>query len=102
MSEWDAIMAEAERLERELRRQDVDLNEAEKATTHFVLGGYDEEEMAHYLRTLASSAPARSQQSGAVYRGLLAAWQGWHTELAGQDKARAWGWAVRLARAHEG
>lgn len=101
MTTWDTIMAEAERLERELRRQAVDLNEAEKVMTHFVLGEYNEEEMAHYLRTLVSSAPVRSHQSGGIYRGLLAVWQGWHTELAGRDKARAWGWAVRLTRVSE-
>jgi hypothetical protein len=98
VSNWDVIMAEAEQLARDLRKRTIDLAEAEKAGDYFVDHEYDDTKMEHYLRLLASNPPIRSQQSQQHYRGIRDIWLGWRTDLTGRDKARAWGWGVRLAK----
>jgi hypothetical protein len=99
MIDWEPIVAEGEKVARQLLRLQVDLSEAEKAGDYFIGHGYVEAEMAHYLRLLASNPPARSQRSKAHYEGIRDIWDGWRTTLHGADKARAWGWGVRLAKA---
>jgi hypothetical protein len=98
MSDWDQIMVEAERLARDLRQRTIDLAEAEKAGDYFVGHEYDNEKMEHYLKLLASNPPIRSRRSQRHYQGIRDIWLGWRTSLKGRDKARAWGWGVRLAK----
>ncbi|GIW89776.1 MAG: hypothetical protein KatS3mg109_0208 [Pirellulaceae bacterium] len=101
MSDWDVIMQEAERVAGELRRLAVDLAEAEKVGDYFIGHGYNEEQMKRYLELLATNPPVRSRRSQGHYRNLRDIWQRWRTSLAGVDKARAWGWGVRLAKAEK-
>lgn len=98
MSEWDTIMQEAERVAGELRRLAVDLAEAEKVGDYFIGHDYDEAQMARYLELLATNPPVRSRRSQGHYRNLHEIWRRWRTSLEQIDKARAWGWGVRLAK----
>ena len=100
MSSWDAVMKEAKRLENMLRRAEVDLNEAEKALGYYLFKGYDEEAMARYLKEMASNPPPRSRRTQNYYRELSRIWQEWSKQcpLQGADKARAWGWGIRMAK----
>lgn len=98
MSDWDSIMAEAGRVAGELRRLAVDLAEAEKIGDYFIGHNYKEGQMTRYLELLATNPPVRSRRSQRHYQGLREIWQRWRTELRGPDKARAWGWGVRLAK----
>lgn len=99
MSDWNQIMADAERLARELRQKTVDLAEAEKAGDYFADHDYQDAPMRAYLDLLAKNPPIRSRRSQKHYQGIRDIWVGWRTSLTGKDKARAWGWAVRLAKA---
>lgn len=95
---WDKIIEEAEKLEPKFLRQEVDLSEAEKAGDFFINHAYNENDMARYLETLATKPPERSKKSKRHYRNIRNIWQGWRTSLKDKDKARAWGWGVRLAK----
>ena len=59
---------------------------------------YKEEAVRHYLKVLAENPPVRSRRSAPDYRNIRRIWAEWQTELTGQDKARAWGWGVRLTK----
>jgi len=98
MSDWDTIMAEAGRVAGELRRLAVDLAEAEKIGDYYIGHGYNEAQMARYLELLATNPPVRSKRSQRHYQSLREIWQRWRPGLQGADKARAWGWGVRLAK----
>ena len=98
MNDWERIVSEAEGVARQLRQDAVDLGEAEKAGNYFVDHSCNEEQMKRYLTLLAQNPPQRSKKSIHHYRNLHKIWLGWQTNLTGQDKARAWGWGVRLAR----
>ena len=98
MNDWDLIADEAEGVARRLRQDAVDLSEAEKAGDYFTSQLYSEEKMRHYLMLLAQNPPVRSKRSIHHYRNLQKIWKSWHTTLTGQNKARAWGWGVRLAK----
>lgn len=99
MSDWDLIMVEAERLARDLRQHGVDLSEAEKAGDYFISQDYDDGKMARYLDLLVTHPPVRSKRSLRHYQGIRTIWRGWRPRLEREDKARAWGWGVRLAKA---
>ncbi len=98
MSDWDSIMAEATRVANDLRRLAVDLAEAEKIGDYFINHGYRDDLMARYLELLATNPPIRSKRSQRHYQNLRDIWQRWRPGLKGADKARAWGWGVRLAK----
>lgn len=101
MSNWDRISIEAETVAQALQRAEVDLAEAEKAGDYFVDHKCDEGQMIRYLNLLAQNPPIRSKRSLRHYRNIRDIWTKWRTSLGGQDKARAWGWAVRLAKAEK-
>ncbi len=98
MNRWDQIAEEAEVIARQLRQGAVDLAEAEKAGDYFFTHDCNEEQIKRYLQLLAQNPPVRSKRSIHHYRNLKKIWAGWRTTLAGEDKARAWGWGVRLAK----
>jgi hypothetical protein len=54
--------------------------------------------MQRYLELLAANPPVRSKRSTHHYRAIYKIWSTWRTGLSGADKARAWGWGVRLAK----
>lgn len=95
---WDEIIAEAEKLEYRFLRQEVDLSEAEKAGDFFMSNGYNESKMGQYLKILATNPPERSKKSKAYYRNMYNIWRSWQTDLEDKNKARAWGWGIRLAK----
>lgn len=98
MSDWESIMAEAGRIAGELRQRAVDLAEAEKVGDYFISHSYKEDQITRYLELLATNPPVRSRRSQRHYQSLRDIWQRWRTGLKGPDKARAWGWGVRLAK----
>jgi hypothetical protein len=103
MPKWDAIMDAAKRLENQLRRADVDLNEAQKALGYYLLKGCDDTAMERYLKDMATNPPPRSRRTQGYYRELHRIWQQWSAQckqqgLQGLDKARAWGWGIRMAK----
>ncbi len=100
MPNWDAIMEEAKRLERLLRRADIDLNEAEKALGYYLFKGCDDQAIERYLKAMANNPPPRSRRTQGYYRELYRIWQEWgrQCKLSGIDKARAWGWGIRIAK----
>ena len=98
MSDWDLIMIEAEKIARQLRQQATDLNEAQKIGDYYMKNDYDEDKMSRYLTVLAKNPPIRSKRSQRHYRNIRDIWERWRSHLSGQDKARAWGWAIRLAK----
>jgi len=102
MNHWDTILDEAERLAMQLHRLEVDLAEAEKAGDYYVIQGYDDTAMSRYLKLMAERPPLRSRRSQRHFRNLWTIWRGWQTTLQGQDKARAWGWGVRMAKIRRG
>jgi hypothetical protein len=97
--DWDLLMKEAEDMAGRLKQMGVDLNEAEKVLTYYLYKGCDERAMSRYLELMATNPPLRSKKTQIHYRGVRSLWMSWRTGLRGLDKARAWGWAVRLARA---
>ncbi|GIV09250.1 MAG: hypothetical protein KatS3mg019_1341 [Fimbriimonadales bacterium] len=100
MKNCEAIMKEAKRLENLLSRADIDLNEAEKALGYYIFKDYDDAAMERYLKEMATNPPPRSRRTQGYYRELSRVWQQWSVQcsLSGQDKARAWGWGIRMAR----
>lgn len=103
MPNWDAIMKEAKRLENLLRRSDVDLNEAEKALGYYIFKGYDDAAMERYLKEMATNPPLRSNRTQGYYKELSRVWQQWSAQcaLSGIDKARAWGWGIRMTKGEQ-
>lgn len=99
MPNWDAILNEAERLAESLLKQNVDLSEAEKLLHYFVYKGCDSTAISKYLSEMSENPPPRSRRSQMYFSGLKRIWEGWKTDLGPEDKARAWGWAVRQVRA---
>jgi len=99
MADWETIMAEAERLATQFRRLGVDLAEAEKVGDYYVYKGHDEEAMLHYLEMMAKNPPPRSRRSQRHFKNLWDIWRSWQPSLSRLDKARAWGWGVRIAKA---
>jgi len=100
MPNWDAIMKEAKRLEQLLRRADIDFNETEKALGYYLFKGCDDQAIERYLKEMANNPPPRSRRTQGYYRELHRIWQEWgkKCELSGIDKARAWGWGIKMAR----
>lgn len=99
MKDWNRIALESEGLARQLRQNNVDLAEAEKAGDYFIDHDYSEKQMQRYLTLLAEDPPVRSKRSKQHYNNIRKIWLGWRTALIGADKACAWGWGVRLAKA---
>jgi hypothetical protein len=99
MSDWDIILGEAERLAIQFRRLGVDLSEAEKVGDYYIHKNYSDKAMGRYLELMAKSPPPRSRRSQGHFKNLWDIWRTWDTNLAGKDKARAWGWGVRIAKA---
>jgi hypothetical protein len=102
MTDWDAILNEAERLAMQFRRLEVDLSEAEKVGDYYVYKGCDDDAMARYLELIAKSPPPRSRRSQRHFKNLWDIWRNWHPSLSTPDKARAWGWGVRIAKVRRG
>ncbi len=108
MVDWDAINREAERLADELSQADTELDkakklldEAEKLKDYFLFKNCDEFAVRKYLDTMATNPPPRSRQTPRCYQTLRDIWNRWNTSLTGIDKARAWGLAVRIAKARK-
>ena len=99
MSDWDAILDEAERLARQFRQRQMDLSEAEKVGDYYVHKEYSDEAMARYLELMARNPPPRSRRSQRHFKNLWDIWRTWYPNLVGKDKARSWGWGVRMAKA---
>lgn len=102
MPDWDRILDESQWLAREFRRRRVDLSEAKKAGDYYASKSYDDKAMGRYLKHMADRPPPRSRRSQPHFENLNQIWQAWHTTLKGRDKARAWGWGIREARALKG
>jgi len=99
MTDWEAIMREAERLAAQFRRLGVDLAEAEKVGDYYVYKGCDDQAMLRYLEMMAEDPPPRSRRSQRHFKNLGDIWRSWQPSLSKLDKARAWGWGVRIAKA---
>ena len=100
MPNWNAVMEEAKRLERLLRRAEIDFNEAEKSLGYYLFKGYDDQAIERYLKEMADNPPPRSRRTQGYYEELYRIWQEWgrQCKLSGIDKARAWGWGIKMAR----
>lgn len=98
MVDWDTINQEAERLAKLLQRAGTDLGEAEKLKDYYLFKDCDEEAVKRYLDTMADNPPPRSKRTQGYYQQLRSAWNQWNTPLKGIDKARAWGFAVKIAK----
>lgn len=99
MIDWDGICREGERLANDFVRQQVDLSEAQKVGDYFRFKHWDEAAVVRYLDEMATNPPLRSRRSQTHYKNIRSIWNGWRTELKGPDKARAWGIAIRTAKA---
>lgn len=102
MTDWEKIIAEAEQVADRLLRQNVDLAEAEKLLEYFVKHECRSEAVSKYLVAMSQNPPPRSRRSQSHYRSLREIWEQWRTSLKYEDKARAWGWAVRNAKVKRG
>lgn len=107
MTDWEQIIGEAQPLavafQAQLRNEqandrDAGFNEAQKALNYYLSHHYDESAFNAYLNALVERTPARTRRSLPYYRAIRTLWRSWQTALTGQDKARAWGWAIRLAK----
>src|SRR4051812_17459503 len=102
----DALMEEARRVALELARAGVGqpgrdrkpggLTAAKQAADYFRSQNCDEGAMRHYLDTLADDPPLRSQKTQSYHQTVRDVWSGLSPALVGMDRARAWGWAIRL------
>lgn len=99
MTNWDQILQEADRIANQLLQRKVDLAEAEKLLAYFVHRDCDTEDVTDYLNEMSRNPPPRSRRSRDHFQNLKAIWDTWQTKLEYEDKARAWGWAVRKAKA---
>lgn len=102
MRDWEAIMLEAKRLARLLSRAaHFDPNEAEKALGYYVYKRFDDSLMGKYLKEMSTNPPPRSNQTIDYYKDLEFVWRQWNAQctLSGQDKASAFMWGIRIARA---
>ncbi|RDV83580.1 hypothetical protein [Ammonifex thiophilus] len=97
--DWEIITREAEGMARRFKQNGVDLNEAKKVLDYYVYKRFDEEALVRYLQIMAFNPPPRSKRTQRYYQKLYDLWLNWNTGLKGRDKARAWGWAIRLAKA---
>ncbi len=103
MPNWNAVMEEAKRLEWLLRHAEIDpkkvSNEAEKSLGYYLFKGYDDQAIERYLKEMADNPPPRSHRTQRCYKELYRIWQEWgrQCKLSGIDKARAWGWGIRMA-----
>ncbi len=102
MIDWDTILDEAETLAEQLASRNVDLSEAEGVLKYLVYKRYDSSAVSKYLSYMSESPPPRSHRSLMHFRNLKHIWDGWETNLRDRNKARAWGWAVRVARSRKG
>jgi len=99
-TDWDKVLDAAELLSRQFVRDQVDLAEAEKAGDYYVRRKCDPAAMVKYLHEMATNPPPRSRRTQRQYAALERAFSAWRPEgLGPDDRARAWGWAVRLAKA---
>jgi hypothetical protein len=101
VNDWTAILADAQALEKKLRKAGVDLNEAQKVGEYYVGHAYDDTRMASYLALLAANPPIRSRQSQRYFVSLRDIWKEWQPKVSGRAKAQAWAWGVRLAKSPE-
>lgn len=99
MTDWDTICKEGERLAQELLSMDVDLSEAQKLGDYFRFKLWNEEAVKRYMNDMATNPPIRSRRSKTHHENICNIWDGWSTQLKGEDKARAWGIAIRTAKA---
>ena len=108
--QWDKIMeaasclseemlSAAEEYEKEERKKSF-LGEAEKYLKYYIFKEYDETAMNRYLEEMKGNPPPRSKQTRGYYEKIYHIWQRWSPKcgLTGIDKARAWGWGIRMAR----
>jgi len=108
--QWDKIMEAAELLSEEMlgaaeeykkwERKKSFLGETEKSLQYYIFKEYDETAMNRYLKEMAENPPPRSKQTQGYYKKIRHIWQQWSPKcgLTGIDKARAWGWGIRIAR----
>jgi hypothetical protein len=108
--QWDKIMEAAEHLSNKIREMTKEykdekriksfLGEAEKSLQYYVFKKYDDTAMERYLKEMAENPPPRSNQTRGYYQKIYHIWQQWSPQcgLTGVDKARAWGWGVRIAK----
>ena len=99
MSDWERIMKEAEWLAERFLRLEVDLAEAEKVGDYYVSRKHDDGAMERFLQLMAGNPPPRSRRSQRHFQNLWDIWRQWRSSLRGEEKARAWGWGVRMAKA---
>jgi len=102
MVDWETIMKEAQWLATQFLRLNVDLAEAEKLLDYFAYKDFDSGAVSKYLDLMSQNPPPRSKRSQKHFSNLKQIWDDWRTKLGGRDKARAWGWGVREARAKRG
>lgn len=98
-SDWNEILKEAEKIANQLLQRKVDLAEAEKLLAYFVHRDCVSEDVSDYLDEMSNNPPPRSRRSQSHFRNLQQIWGNWNPKLEFEDKARAWGWGVRNARA---
>ena len=108
--QWDKIMDAAEHLSNKIREMTKEykdekriksfLGEAEKSLQYYIFKEYDETAMNRYLKEMAENPPPRSKQTQGYYKKIRHIWQQWSPKcgLTGIDKARAWGWGIRIAK----
>jgi len=108
--QWDKIMEAAELLSEEMlsaareykdrQNKESFLDEAKKSLQYYIFKEYDETAMNRYLKEMAENPPPRSKQTQGYYKKIRHIWQQWSPKcgLTGIDKARAWGWGVRIAK----
>jgi hypothetical protein len=99
MSTWDDIQNEAEWLAQQFRQRNVDLAEATKAGNYYTSKDYDNKAFARFLELMAKNPPPRSRRSQQHFKNLWDIWRSWKPSLMEKDKAYAWAWGVRLAKA---
>lgn len=100
MPDWKAIMDEAERLANSLIALNVDLSEAGRLSDYFIYKSYNSQAVSEYLKAMSENPPPRSRRSQMHFKNLRQIWDGWKSSLSDpKDKAIAWGWGVKKARA---
>lgn len=63
---------------------------------------FNSEDVRDYLDEMSRNPPPRSQRSKRHFQSLKTIWNNWRFNVKDEEKARAWGWAVRLAKANRG
>ncbi len=97
--DWERIVTEGRRLAHLIPQDRVNPSESEAGLEYYISTGFNDEKLAKFLDLMISNPPRRSRRTRGYYENLKRALlHTWNTSLTGEEKAMAWGWAIRTVK----